>query len=194
MTKGQSCAFSHLLLVKHHAGDLCCTPVVVQANKKWGVPKHAAAPWRRSTWKVRGLNLKASPVVWCALSPCCHVGTGAILPAVGEVQCPRSSFALLLLILLLFCFITLMWALLMPFHSVPQSDSKATLVYLKEKVFHLLLSQNIAYLASTQWCDYGTMFSCTVTKAFKWNPDWNFSPVWWENDKWNNRFFMIAAC
>jgi len=37
-------------------------------------------------------------------------------------------------------------------------------VYLKEEVFHLLLSQNIAWIANIQWCDYGTMFSCTVTK------------------------------
>lgn len=114
---------------------------------------------------MNGLNLKLHPYcAVCALSPRCHVGTGAILPAVGEVQCPLSSFPLLLLILLLFCFITLMWALLMAFHSVPQSDSKATLVYLKEKVFHLLLSQYIAYLANTPWCDYGTVFRCTVTK------------------------------
>lgn len=49
--------------------------------------------------------------------------------------------------------------------SVPQSDSETTLVYLKEKVFHLLLSQNIPCIANIQCCDYGTMFSCTVTKA-----------------------------
>lgn len=108
---------------------------------------------------------EASPLLWCVRFVTvlsrrlwCHPA------AVGEVWCPRSSFALLLLILLLFCFITLMWVLLMPFHSAPQSDSKATVVYLKEKVFHLLLSQNISYLANTPWCDSGTVFSCTVTK------------------------------
>lgn len=162
--KDQSRAFPCLLLVRHHAGDLCCTPVVAQINK-WAFPKHIAASWR-STWKVNGLNLKPHPYPYCGVCfvtvlsrrHWCHPA------AVGEVQCPRSSFALLLLILLLFCFITLMWALLMPFHSVPQSDSKATVVYLKEKVFHLLLSQNIAYLANAPWCDYGTVFSCTVTK------------------------------
>lgn len=47
----------------------------------------------------------------------CHVGAGCPPACRGEVQAPHSSFAWLLLILLLFCFITLMCALLMPFHS-----------------------------------------------------------------------------
>lgn len=82
MTKGRSWAFSRLLLVKHHAGDLCCTPVVVQIKKR-GFPKHTAVSWR-STWKVNGLHLKPQPCCGaCALSPCCHVGSGAILPCSG---------------------------------------------------------------------------------------------------------------
>lgn len=48
--------------------------------------------------------------------------------------------------------------------SGPQFYSKADLVYLKEKVFHLPLSQNIAHIANIRQCDCGAVFSCTVTR------------------------------
>lgn len=48
--------------------------------------------------------------------------------------------------------------------SGPRSDSKSAQVYLKEKVFYLLLSQNTVCLANICWCDYGNVFDCPVTR------------------------------
>lgn len=98
--------------------------------------------------------------------PCCHVGTGCHPAYSGggpaSSQLLRSAAADPAAFLLHYPDVGIVDAFSV---SVPQSDSEATLVYLKEKVFHLLLSQNIACIANIQWCDYGTMFSCTVTKA-----------------------------
>lgn len=84
--------------------------VVVQISK-CNFQKHAVAPWRRQMWKEDSLHLQ--PRHPAGLSPALsrRPWVPSCLP--GEVRAPRNSFA----VLLLFCFITLMCALSMPFHS-----------------------------------------------------------------------------
>lgn len=88
-------------------------------TNKCNFQKHAVAPWRRQMWKEDGLTCSLDTQQGSARR--CHVGAGCPPACRGEVQAPHSSFAWLLLILLLFCFITLMCALLMPFHSRARS-------------------------------------------------------------------------
>lgn len=139
--------FPCLLYVKHYTVDLCYKRVVVQI-KKCNFQKHTVASRRRKTWKANGLNLK--PRVRWGFSLCCHVGTGCHPacsgggPASSQLLCAAADPAAFLLH---YPDVGIVDAFSL---SVPQSDSKTTLVYQKEKVFHLFLSQNIACIANIQ--------------------------------------------
>lgn len=83
--------------------------VVVQISKESTFQKHAITLWRRS-------GCGRFFTVGCSTAQQCHVGTGCFPALLGEVQI-LQLLAPLLPILLLFCFVTLMCALLVPFCS-----------------------------------------------------------------------------